>query len=326
MRQDGYAALAVEYARRVESDLKPQTPPREQIDALELLALALRRADQNDEARRVDGRIAALEEGLDREYIATLPPVKQPIAGRKSKTDRAVLVEQFTTAVDMQCAGTDKACAMLLSTYKPSELVLLEYHVGNLRTDPMENPDAEARLAYYKKAFPIEVRTPPTSLINGHPTGRISDSDPKGPYEKFRGIIEPLLEENAGVTLTGKAVRSGDKIAITVNVAGLANPGTDKKLRIVLVEETVRFVGQNRVRLHHNVVRAPAPAASPAPRFPRPPPHTPWRSASASPRSAQKASRQSAHIRANVPVSDVDRDARSRCGSRAFAGDRVGPG
>ena len=58
------------------------------------------------------------------------------------------------------------------------------------------------------------------------------------------------------VTFDVSAQRNGDKIDINVKVAGLNDPGTDKKLRILLAEETVRYVGSNKIRFHHNVVRA----------------------------------------------------------------------
>lgn len=48
----------------------------------------------------------------------------------------------------------------------------------------------------------------------------------------------------------------GDKIEIKAGVIGLKSPGKDTKLRMVLVEETIRFVGGNKLRFHHQVVRA----------------------------------------------------------------------
>jgi hypothetical protein len=206
----------------------------------------------------VDARIVKLEELLDRDYLASLPAIKKVFAGRTSKSDRTVILEQFTSAADSNCAGNEKACGMLLKTYKPSELVLVQYHQGNPRSDPMDNPDAKTRREYYTKAFPVELgnRPLPASIFNGQPKGWFGDWDAERPYKTFRAIIEPLLEEDARVSLAAKVERGGDKIDIAVTVSGLANPGTDKKLHIVLVEETVRYVGQNRVRLHHHVVRA----------------------------------------------------------------------
>jgi hypothetical protein len=74
-------------------------------------------------------------------------------------------------------------------------------------------------------------------------------------YNAYRGVIDPLLEENAGANLTATATRNGDKIDITAEVKGLSKPGEDTRLRMVLVEETIRYTGGNGLRFHHQVVR-----------------------------------------------------------------------
>jgi len=142
----------------------------------------------------------------------------------------------------------------LQKTYKPSELVLIQYHMHIPGPDPLTNPDTQARWAYYGK----KVGGVPASLFNGQPKasggGGVANAEKK--YEAYRAVIEPLLEDEASVKLTAKAERNGDKIDINVRVSGLADPGADKKLRILLAEETVRYLGSNKIRLHHNVVRA----------------------------------------------------------------------
>jgi hypothetical protein len=267
--QEGLASMAVEYARRVEKTLRPKTPPQEQIEVLDLLARALRKADQNNEAKSVAARIAKLEDALDRAYLATLPAV-EAFPGRKTKSDRAVMIEQFINTKNASHNMTERACSMLLKTYKPSELILVQYHLSStsqfasgpvLTSGPLTNPDSQARYAYFNKAFPVEMRSPSGSLFNGHPKFKIAAPDVARKYKAFREVIEPLLEEKAVVALTAKAVRSDDKIDIQINVSSLPNPGPDKKLRIVLAEETIRYPGQrylgdDAVRLHHNVVRA----------------------------------------------------------------------
>src|SRR4029077_8475534 len=75
-------------------------------------------------------------------------------------------------------------------------------------------------------------------------------------YDLYRGLIDPPLEEPAGVKLTARAQRQGDRIDIHVEVADLADPNPKKKLRILLAEETIRYAGSNKIRFHHNVVRA----------------------------------------------------------------------
>ena len=56
------------------------------------------------------------------------------------------------------------------------------------------------------------------------------------------------------VKVTGKATRAGDKVNIAVEVDGA--DGENLRLRLVVVEETVKFAGGNGLRFHHHVVRA----------------------------------------------------------------------
>ena len=69
-------------------------------------------------------------------------------------------------------------------------------------------------------------------------------------------MIEPLLEENPKANLKVSAARNGNRIEIKAQVADLAKPSEKTKLRFVLVEETVHYVGSNRIRYHHQIVRA----------------------------------------------------------------------
>src|SRR4029453_3358402 len=52
--------------------------------------------------------------------------------------------------------------------------------------------------------------------------------------------------------LAGKATRSGDRLDIAVEVVN----GEDLNLRLLVVEETVKYPGSNGIRFHHQVVRA----------------------------------------------------------------------
>jgi hypothetical protein len=127
--------------------------------------------------------------------------------------------------------------------------------------DPMTNPDTEARWDFYKKSFADQVRGVPCSIFNGKPAEKPAQSgggfaDAEDKYGAYVDVINPLLEENAGAKLNVEARRDGDRIDIAVKVSGLANTEGDKRLRILVAEETVRYAGSNRIRYHHNVVRA----------------------------------------------------------------------
>jgi hypothetical protein len=69
-------------------------------------------------------------------------------------------------------------------------------------------------------------------------------------------MIDPLLETPAGCQLKATVTRQGDTLNLQADVSGLDKPGTDKKLRFVLVEEVVKYGGGNTIRMHHHVVRA----------------------------------------------------------------------
>src|SRR5262249_31651434 len=112
--------------------------------------------------------------------------------------------------------------------------------------------------AYYAKAFPGQIRGTPSTLFNGKPAAGGGGGMPaaEAKYRQYRNVIDPLLETEAGATLAGSAARSGDRIGIKVEVTDLSRPSDATRLRLVLVEETIRYVGGNKLRFHHQVVRA----------------------------------------------------------------------
>lgn len=257
--QEGFAPLALDYATQAERALSAKASAGEQVRVLGLVARALRKTGKDDDAKKYDVRVAKLDEVLDREYSEKMPPFKgTAFKGRTSKSERAVFMELFTGAMCPPCVAADLAFDVLQKTYKPSELVLIQYHMHIPGPDPMTNPDTEARWSYYTKAFPKEVRGVPSSIFNGQPKagggGGLANAESK--YDAYRQVIDPLLEDSAGAKISLQAIRKGDAIEIFAKVSDLTGPGADKKLRILLTEETVRYPGSNKIRLHHNVVRA----------------------------------------------------------------------
>lgn len=257
--QADHADLAIPYARKAESTLSDQEPVAQQARVIGVLATALQRAGKRDEARAAEARLAKLEAILDKDYLTRVPPFKpQTFSGRKGQSDRAVVMELFTGAQCPPCVAADVAFDVLAKTYKPSDVILIQYHMHIPGPDPLTNTASEARWNYYREKFPTGIRGTPSTLFNGKPDagggGTITMAEKK--YEQYRGIIEPLLDRPAGARLEATAKPQGSKIDITVDVSDLAEPGKDKKLRLLLVEETVRYVGGNGLRFHHQVVRA----------------------------------------------------------------------
>jgi thiol-disulfide isomerase/thioredoxin len=253
--QEGLAPIAVEYARRTERLLEPTDEASIQVRVLEALAAALTKTNKADEAKEILARVDKLELKADQEFLKRVPPLTpDKYQGRKKKSDRVVLVELFTGAQCPPCVAADLAFDALEKTYKPAEVILLEYHVHIPGPDPLTNPDAEARMAFYGR----EIEGTPTILFNGKSEagggGPISNA--KNKYKEYREVIDPLLETPPKAKLKATAVRKGDRIDISAEVSELDKASDSNRLRLALVEEQVRYTGGNQMRFHHRVVRA----------------------------------------------------------------------
>jgi thiol-disulfide isomerase/thioredoxin len=253
--QEPFASIAVEYGRRTERLLDPKDDADTQIRVLEALSLALHKAGKTGETKEIDARLDKLEANADLEYVKRMSPF-QPDAfkGRKGKSDRVVVVELFTGAQCPPCVAADLAFDGVEKTYKPADVVLLEYHQHIPGPDPLTNPDSEARLRFYGE----DIEGTPTIFFDGKP--KAGGGGPLGAakdkYLDYRGAIEDQLEKPAKAKLKASATRKGDKIDIQAEVSDLEKPGPKVRLRLALVEEQVRYPGPNQIRLHHRVVRA----------------------------------------------------------------------
>jgi hypothetical protein len=239
--QDGFAPVAVEQARKAERLLGAAEKPSVQRRVLTVLAQALKKVKKEDEAKEVEARIAKIDISVK----------AAAFAGRKSKSERVVLVELFTGAQCPPCVAADLAFDGLAKTYKPTEAVLLQYHLHIPGPDPLTNPDSEARQEYY------QLGGTPSIYFGGKPKvpGGGSFDDAPELYGEYRKAIEPLLEELTAIKLKVTAKRKGDKIDIAAEVADLEKPSEKMRLRLALVEEEVQYTGGNTLKTHHHVVR-----------------------------------------------------------------------
>ncbi len=111
-----------------------------------------------------------------------------------------------------------------------------------------------ARSEYYDQA----IRGTPTTIFNGEPLagggGGMANAEAK--YQQYREIIDERLEKTPQATIDLKATRDGKNIKINASAkAEKAAEGSKPKLRLVVIEEAVRYVGGNGLRFHHHVVR-----------------------------------------------------------------------
>lgn len=237
-----FAAIALQYARRAERGLDAKEPPAAQKRVLEALAATLERAGKADEAKETLARLKKLDFRIK----------PRPFAGRKGKSDRAVLVELFTGAQCPPCVAPDLAFDALDKTYKDSEVVLLQYHVHIPGPDALTAPESEGRFTFYEEA-----EGTPAIFFNGKlgAAGGGGTDEAAEKYDEYLDVINPLLEREAEAKLTLSAKRKGDKITLEAGVSGIAKPSDDLRLRVVLVEKEVAYKGRNGLPTHHHVVR-----------------------------------------------------------------------
>lgn len=245
--------LAVEFAQKAHDTLGSSTEMEERASITRTLYRALTRAEKSDEARAVGERLEQLDEELDRRFLEkeiTFPTEK--VTRRAGRGDRTVLVELFTGAHCGPCVPADVAFDALSKSRQGGDIVLLQYHTHTAGIDALGNSDVESRAEYYRLAGT------PWFYLDGA-EGPEAGGPPDQAREVYGGLLRALqepLSATAGARLDVTAKRTGERIDVQAKVSDLKKPGERVKLRLVLVEDLVRYPGRNGQRLHHAVVRA----------------------------------------------------------------------
>ena len=255
VEQEAFVAIALEQARLAERSLKPDDDASTQMQVLQDLAKVLTKAKKTDELKPIEARLVKLEARDYADYAKKFPPFKpEEFKGRKAKSDRVCLVELFTGSECPPCVAADLACDALQQTYKPSEVILLQYHLHIPAPDPLTSPDNMDRARTYGD----KVGGTPALFFNGKADGsgggRIAQAKVK--YTAYRESVDEWLEKPAGAKIQLAASQKGNEISIKAVVSNVANPGDKVFLRFALVEERVRFQGGNGLAYHHSVVRS----------------------------------------------------------------------
>jgi hypothetical protein len=252
-----YATLATEMAQAADKALPLDASTDLRYSLASMLASSAKLAGKDAIATEAEARAKEYDAKLDSEYHEKVPPFKpEAVASRSDdKGTRVMLMEIFTGSECPPCVASDVAFDALLKTFKPTEFIGLQYHLHIPRSDPMTNLDTIARQGYYGS----EVRGTPSTFFNGKSLagGGGSMANSEGKYKEFRTIVDPSLklEKQADIKLTATRTSDEVKIVASAKVSGGTNEARPK-LRLVLVEESVRFPGGNKLRFHHNVVRA----------------------------------------------------------------------
>jgi hypothetical protein len=254
--QPEHAELAVNYARRAERLVEAKDGPLTQYRVLTALANALKKAGQGtgDKAAKFAAEAKETEARLDGIDIGVKP---EKFAGRKNKGDRTLLLEIFAGTGCRPCVAASLAANAVQKTYKPTDVVVIEYPVHNGGPNPLASPETDERQEYYGKA----AAATPAVFISGASLDKAGGSleEAESEYHTYRRLLDDALEKvgkEAGAQIKLDATRKGNKINVTADVSDLARTGDQIKLRLALVEDDVRYAGSNGLRVHHHIVRA----------------------------------------------------------------------
>ena len=222
--QEGYGDIAVAQAKRAERLLTDSDDTATRMKVLEAVVKALTKAGKADDAKQYAGQIAKLEARDYADYAKTFPFKVDAFAGRKGKSDRAVLVEVFTGAECPPCAAVDLAFDGLMKAYKPADVVLLQYHIHVPGPDPLTSSDAMKRAEEY---YSEQITGAPTVFIGGKsgPAGGGPAAAAEKKFTSLREQIDESLEKAPGVKLA-LTVAKGEKGGFTAKatVADLDMP------------------------------------------------------------------------------------------------------
>lgn len=253
--QPAYADIALAQARRVERMIGDDAPTALQIEVADTLGRVLTQAGKADEAKKYTAQVQKLQARDYAEFQKTALNFPQPeYKGRKEKSDRAVVFEIFTGSEAPPSTAVELAALGLMKTFKPTEVIVLQYHVHAPAPDALANNDGMERVGIYQKL----VRNIPTVIVDGKagPQGGGAAAAAKDKYAEFRELTEKELEipAKAKIELTATPGEKGTAVKAVVTTADM--PADKTVLRFVLVEDVVRFAGASGLRYHHNVVRA----------------------------------------------------------------------
>ena len=205
-----------------------------------------------------NGSLDGLEDLLDARYKKTYPnPVHDtPYQPTAKRSDRTVLAEVFTGAGCPPCVAADLAFDVILERYSRKDVIVVMYHQHIPAPDPMTNPATLERA----KSYGVDRRGVPSYTFDGGAiqTGGGSRDMTKSSYNRFKTDVEKLLEKPAEAEIKLDATQTASGLKVNAAVDKIKGESKDLRLQILLVEEHLRYGGENGVRFHPMVVRSMA--------------------------------------------------------------------
>jgi tetratricopeptide (TPR) repeat protein len=226
------------------------------------------------------GSAEGLEEELDarfhKEFAGLIPVTRYQPAEKRS--NRAVLAEVFTGAACGPCVAADVGFEAMMERYSRQELIVVMYHQHIPGPDPMTNSATQSRFRFYGGGGVPSYNIDGQGLQTGGGTKEMA----KGFFQRVNPVIEKRLLAPAEASIKLDAVLDNGVVKVAAQVAidkaamasaapaakaePKAEPGPGNepayRLHVLLVEEMLRYPGENGIRLHPVVVRAMGGAES----------------------------------------------------------------
>lgn len=156
--------------------------------------------------------------------------------------------------------GASLAFDAALDRFRRNEYILLNYHVHIPLPDPMTNPSTLGRQSFYG------VRGTPSWFVDGESDGGGGSADQaKSIFDrKVDPVIRKHLDAAPEAKIDLRASRAGSVVKVKAKISNVTSKSGKLKVHLVLVEDSVRYSGENGMRFHEMVVRGVAAPPAPA--------------------------------------------------------------
>ena len=207
------------------------------------------------------GSLDGFDRMLDDAYRKVFPPAVRDVqryAASTARTNRIVLAELFTGSGCPPCAGADAAIDALMERYTSSDVSVLLHHNHVPKPDPMTNPDTVAHAKEYTALGT------PMLYVDGVRLGGFAGDRDDAPklFANARSPIDKALETAGEARVAVSATIDRGIVKVHATAREVKSDARNLALRVALVENQVRYTGENGVRFHPMVVRALATEAS----------------------------------------------------------------
>jgi thiol-disulfide isomerase/thioredoxin len=207
--------------------------------------------DSQEKAKELYNKVNGTLEGFDAKLEAKLralpfhPAHFSPEPGWAGK---AVLVELFTGSECPPCVAADLGFEGLMHSYPIQYVAILVYHLHIPRPDPMTNPAALDRAAYYG------TRSTPSTFFDGESKlggggGRVNS---ESKFNQYYEEINSRLYAEPDVQLKIEAVLNGNIVKVTYEADKVLD---NVDFNVALVQGEEKYAGSNGIVFHKLVVR-----------------------------------------------------------------------